>query len=309
MNSALEMRSRKQYKKLNQNFLMVSIPNYLEKLEDKIMVLGVSRILKESHLNSGLTCRQVGNLLSLSRDYYQKHLTIKSHCSIKFLKSFSKNIDPTIFDKIYASENIAFTARNKKVFLPKRVDSKLAYFVGYLQGDGCLTSDKKQICFSDEYIEQINKINSLSEKLFGVSGHLHKKKSDLSNKRIPNLEIKSIVVNSFLHTVFGINRGVKKNLKIPQLIKKNKRLLKHYLRGLFDADGTLPRDPQSAKQLFIDITMKDKSIIKEIKDSLLLFNIETLKIYKRVAKSPSSDFVSKTYELRIRKKEMLLKFL
>ena len=289
--------------------MMQLIPNYIEKLDDKICVVGIHNILKESHTKSGLSCRQAGNLLSLSRDYYQKHLTIKPQCSVKFLKDFEKNIDTNIFNKIYEKEELIFTAKKKHIRLPKEVDPDLAYFIGYLQGDGCLSSDGKYVLFTDEYKEQLEKINDISEGLFGVRGIFLQKESRISHMPVDNLQIGSVVLNSFMNMVFKINKGEKNSLSIPALIKQDEQLLRHYLSGLFDADGTLPKEPKKAKQLFIDITMKDKGLIEEIKESLQTSGIETLKTYERHAKYPNSDVISRTYELRIRRKAMLLKFL
>ncbi len=288
---------------------MVQLPNYLPLLDDNVMVCGIAQILKKSHEKSGLSCRQAGELLGLSRDYYGKHLTRKGICSMKFLKGFQKCIDQTIFDKIYAIAGIEFTARKKRLILPKNISCELAYFVGYLQGDGCLTTDNKAVLFADEYFEQMIKMNNLSNALFGYAGSIYPKITAISTKPFYVLEIKSVVLNSFFHSVFGMNRGIKRNLRIPGLIKRDKELLRNYLPGLFDSDGTLPKNPDKAKQLFIDITFKEKEFIQEIKDSLLTFGIQTLKIFERVAKAPTGNFISHTHELRIRQKGMLLKFL
>src|SRR3989344_1864378 len=142
----------------NAESVMVPLLNYLPMLDDKVFICGVSKILWQSHAKSGLNCRQAGKLLGFSRDYYQKHLTRKPICSMKFLKGFQKHIDQQIFDKIYSLEKLQFTAREARAFLPKILSAELAYFTGYLQGDGCLTSDEKMVCFSDEYIEQIEQM-------------------------------------------------------------------------------------------------------------------------------------------------------
>ncbi|PIN85848.1 MAG: hypothetical protein COV47_00065 [Candidatus Diapherotrites archaeon CG11_big_fil_rev_8_21_14_0_20_37_9] len=288
---------------------MIPIPNYIEKLDNNVMIIGINDILQKSHAKSTLKYNEAGKLIGLSESYYRAHINYKPHASIWFLKLFSKKIDPEIFNKIYQKENIEFTAKTKKIKLPKKITPELAYFLGYLYGDDCLTSCKKQIIFSDEYLTQIMTIERIAQKLFDSAGYIREMNTTISLKPHYNLEIKSSVLNSFIHKVFGINRGIKTNLKIPVLIKKNKTLIQYYISGVYDADGTLPKNPEKAVQLFIDITMKDKKFIKEIKEELLGFGIETLKIYKRIAKSPTSDFLSKTYELRIRRKSMLLKFL
>jgi hypothetical protein len=78
---------------------------------------------------------------------------------------------------------------------------------------------------------------------------------------------------------------------------------------LCDADGTLPKDPYTCKQLFIDITFKDKLFIEQVRAELQCFQVNTLKPYCRVSKSPNSDYISNTWELRIRKRDDMIRFL
>jgi intein/homing endonuclease len=242
---------------------MVPIPNYLDKLDGGVRVCGVYPILQESHAKTQLTNKEVGKKMGVSTAYYYDQLTTKKVVSIRFLKMFKKHVDSEIFDKIYDQKDILFTAKKRKVNLPREIGPELAYFYGYLQGDGCLTSDKRGMTFTDEYPEQIQKINELSMKLFGFNGLIYSRMSANALKPYYHLEIKSVVVSSFLHHILGINRGIKSNLHIPTIIAKNEELCKYYLAGLFDADGTLPKNPEKAKQLFIDITMKDRGFIRQ----------------------------------------------
>ena len=204
--------------------------------------------------------------MSVSSDYYREQLHNKRAVSIGFLKKFARSIDVDIFDKIYSRQTLFFTAKKRRVRLPKEVSNDLAYFYGYLQGDGCLTLDKKGVVFSDEYLEQMERINELSGKLFGFHGKIYPKMSKISLKPSYQIEIKSVVLNSFFYHVMGINRGIKKNLKITELLMHDDIILKSYFSGLFDVDGTLPKNPEKAKQLFIDLTMKDEKFIHSIEN-------------------------------------------
>lgn len=223
-----------------------------------------------------------------------------------------REIDNLVDKDLYLTiekNNPSFFSKWKIVRLPVFITPQLAYFVGYLQGDGSIESNKYRVNFSDEYVDQIKRINNLSIKLFGINGRIESTRPILSKKPLYRLEINSIVLNSYLHNIFEINRGVKTDLKIPKLFMENKTIFKWYLIGLFDADGSLPKKPAKVKQLFIDLTFKDKEFIEQLKEALDLFGIRTLKPYCRVAKSPNSDFISKTWELRIRKKDDMVKFL
>ncbi len=93
------------------------------------------------------------------------------------------------------------------------------------------------------------------------------------------------------------------------MIRQDKDLCRYYLAGLFDADGTLAKNPEKAKMLFIDLTMKDKQFIESINGLIHEFGVSTLKIYERNSTSAICAGVSRTYEIRIRRKLGILKFL
>lgn len=202
-----------------------------------------------------------------------------------------------------------FKVKNKRVMLPQYLSQKLAYYIGYLQGDGCIESNLKRVDFIDEHKSHLNFINYLTYDLFNVSGNIRERFPSLSKKAVYTLEIGSVDVHKFLRKVFSIPVGVKKDLSIPHQMYKNRELMVWYLRGLFDADGTLPKNAISVKQPFLDITLKDLAFIEEIQKVLQSFGIRTLKPYKRVAKSPHSDFISETWELRIRKRADMISFI
>ena len=202
-----------------------------------------------------------------------------------------------------------FKIKNKRVMLPRYLSQKLAYYVGYLQGDGCIESNLKRVDFIDEHRRQLECINDLTYDLFNISGNIRERFPSLSKKAVYTLEIGSVDIHKFLQKVFSIPVGVKRNLSIPHQMYKNDELMVWYLRGLFDADGTLPKDASSVKQPFLDITLKDREFIEEIQKVLKSFGIITLKPYKRVAKSPHSDFISETWELRIRKRADMINFI
>ncbi len=207
-------------------------------------------------------------------------------------------------------DKIICTARKKKVFLPIYLTPQLAYFLGYLQGDGYLGSDKKTYGFADEYLKHLYYINKINKELFNCKGSIRKKRDIMSTKYSYDLQIRRNIINSYLHSIWGIPRGIKNNLQIPNKMCKNKNILKWYIKGLFDADGTLPKNPKKMKQPFIDLNMKDKDFIIRINKLInKKFEIKTLKLYCRIKKSPNSDYMSKTWEIRIRKHSEIKKFL
>lgn len=287
------------------DFPKIKIGNYIYKLSDKIRIILEEDVISK-RINDDLL-EHISFRLGYSMCSLKKYVKMKKY-PLFFIKELNNIASEDIFYLI-EKNNPIFFSKWKFVNLPKFITPKLAYFVGYLQGDGCIESNKRRIDFTDEYLGQIERIKQIAVDLFNVTGRIEGKTTQISKKLVYRLEIGSLVLNSYLHSVFEINRGVKTDLKIPYLFKENKDILKWYLIGLFDADGTLPKNPEKCKQLFIDVTFKDKDFIKEIQKALRLFGVKTLNPYCRVAKSPTSDYISKTWELRIRKKEDMAKFL
>lgn len=287
----------------------IKLPNYLHKLDEDIMLIGANKPLLKAFKETGNSYKKAAKEFGVHNTTIRCYLIGKTPYRIKFLKAFSRRYHSHVLDSVFDAVQ-HYTTKTEKVKLPKYLTPKLAYYVGYLQGDGWLGKNKKRFGFIDEYSEQMKLINALTQDLFETSGKIMEDKSKISTKPYNYLIIRRKAVNSFLHSVFEINLGIKNNLEIPKLIKQNKELLRWHLRGLFDADGTLPKNPEKAKMLFIDIALKDKSFIEEIKKKLSEeFGIETLKIYARKSKSPSSGKENITWELRIRSHKIIKRFL
>ena len=280
--------------------------NYIPCLPDKIRIILTEGIIEPFITRSILL--DISKELKLEISTLKKYLTMKKY-PIFFIKKLKHKVRMENFYELIENNSPLFFSKWKKVKLPSYLTPKIAYFVGYLQGDGSIESNKKRINFCDECLSQINRINQLSLELFGVKGRIEEKRTPLSKKAMYRLEIGSSVINSYLHNIFMVNRGIKTNLRIPKEFSGDKEILKWYIIGLFDADGTLPKNPNTAKQLFIDITFKDKCFIEQIKEALEVFGIVTLNPYCRIAKSPNSDYISRTWELRIRKKQDIISFL
>ncbi len=285
----------------------VKLENYLPLLDEKIRLAGINKIPLEKA--GGTSLEKIAEKSNMHPETVRKYLNVKKACPLFFLKKIAElDLSGTLWNKIFESDFYC-TARKEKVILPKYLDPALAYFVGYLQGDGFLCSDGKRTCFDDEYKPQIELVCSLTEKIFGTKAKIEEKRSKKSTKQSYRVPVRRKVINSFINKVFGINLGKKSNLRIPKIMKKNRKILKWYLRGLFDADGTLPKSPHKCAQFFVDVSFKDKGFIEEIKENLQEFGIETLKPYGRKSHSPSTGKKTLTWELRIRKHSTIKRFL
>jgi len=289
---------------------MVNVPlsNYLCELDEEIKVFNFHENLKQSHFKSGKTMREIAKIVGVHEVTYSLYIKGKNRPNLRMLKKLSK-VYGVDFLKTAFEGNYSFIIKKKVTNLPRVLTADLAYYVGYLQGDGYLETDKKGFGFTDEYKSQIEKMQLLTRKLFGVKSKIYAVYPRVGTKECYNLIVNSFIINSFICSVFEINRGNKINLKIPNIILKNRLLLPDYISGLYDADGTIPKNPRNVKQLFVDITMKDKCFVEQIKQVLLSFGINTLKLFERKAHSCFNVKSSSAWEIRIRKRADILKFL
>jgi len=287
----------------------VRLENFLVKLNSSVRLAGVWPLLSSIHEKTGLSYRQAAEKFGLAESNYRYFVQGRKRCPLSFVLKFGSLFgNPHFTDDVFALP-LLFSSSSDLLSLPKEADTSLAYFVGYLQGDGYICSDRKKVEFVDEDLCQIRLISALAWKLFGTRGRIYSRPGLKPGKLIFRLILSRVAINSYLHAVFGVPRGIKTDLKIPRVIKAEKELLRWYLRGLFDADGTLPKHPRLAKQLFIDIALKDKAFIIEIRDCLTKFGVETLAPYPRRSISPATGRDCLTWELRIRRKAQIVSFL
>lgn len=281
------------------------LPPYLPRLSPDISVRDEKGIISGNLIEAQIT--ELASASGVQARTVRRYVR-RARYPLRFLHHLNDIADVDVMASLQNSGVCCFS-KWKDVRLPDRLTPRLAYLVGYLQGDGCIESNGKRICFCDEYEDQLHLINRILQDIFGLRGSLYYHHNDLSIKGSYTLEVGSKVLNSFFHHAFGIIRGSKDELSIPVPILGNDLVLRHYVAGLYDADGTLPKDPSTCKQYFVDITLRNKGLILQLRKHLSQFGISTLKPYCRVATSPNSDTISHTWELRIRRKAQIVRFL
>jgi hypothetical protein len=286
----------------------IPLLNYLLSLRDDIKIIGASDILKNWHNLNFDSYAAVSKKLSISESFYRRIITGKNPLPIWILKILNQ-FDNSLLKTIY-NANIYFTARNCKDNLPKSINPELAYYIGYLHGDGHIDSNGKRVSFFDKYVGQLTIMKRLTKILFNVQGKIRIRKNKKTKGEVPTLDIRRVTINSFLSEVIGIKRGKRDSNDIPSNIQQNKILLKWYLCGLFDAEGAMPLNPKKRRDVYIDIAMKDVKLINSIK--ILLeskFDIHSYGPYKRIAKNPKFKNPTVESELKIRKLSEIKKFL
>ncbi len=122
--------------------------------------------------------------------------------------------------------------------LPSIIDAELAFFLGYLAGDGFVASreDDHRVGVSVAHTSYlIEEMPRLLERLFGVTVHRQQKVHDRS--------VTFVIDNRAVKEFFQLNdlaKAASRDVSVPRLIRQSPpEIVGAYIRGLFEADGTL----------------------------------------------------------------------
>jgi hypothetical protein len=154
------------------NCALASFPNDIQIMTDKI-------VLSENTVNA------LAKRLGFEARTVRKYIKNKRY-PITALRELELLTGEDVLQKVWTGDSKYFVKRSI-VLLPAFLTPKLAYFAGYLQGDGFLDKNEKRTGFADEYEEQLQQMNSLCYELFGIRGQVTKDMSALSKKYYYNL--------------------------------------------------------------------------------------------------------------------------
>jgi len=174
----------------------------------------------------------------------------------------------------------------KEVTIQKVMDKKLARLVGFLDGDGCLLSDRVKLAFNTKETEIIEYYISLMSKVFNIeSGKLYHS----SNSNSSDCCFFSTDIVRFLKS---INVRQKLSDTVSEYIKNSSYdIWIEYLCGLFDSDGCLLK----SKDLFVPSVKGVKyGMMKDVHQMLLFLGINS-SLHIR----PSSEGNKTQYEIRV----------
>ena len=174
----------------------------------------------------------------------------------------------------------------KEVTIPKVMGKKFARLVGFLDGDGCLLSDRVKLAFNTRETEIIEYYISLMSEVFNIeSGKLyHSPNSNSSDCCFFSTDI--------VRFLKSINVRQKLSDTVSEYIKNSSYdIWVEYLCGLFDSDGCLLK----SRDLFVPSVKGIKSgMIKDVHQMLLFLGINS-SLHIR----PSSEGNKTQYEIRV----------
>jgi len=155
-----------------------------------------------------------------------------------------------------------------------KIDNDFAYLAGFWLGDGTLGRDNNrniwgrglwQICFSENEIENISRIENILIKIFGKDAIVKWSCNTIVFiKVISNPIFIEWWANNFGETSFGTN-----NKRIPEWFKKLPiEKLKYFLAGLIDSDGCVSVSGPK-RHCVVSATMASRSIMDSVRDIAL----------------------------------------
>lgn len=115
-------------------------------------------------------------------------------------------------------------------------DEEWAYFLGLFLADGWLDRDREvpRICFADEFISHLRKIQKIIYKHFSYKCNINKTKANLFEIRINKI---NVVQQIFDKIKLDINKYAW-NIEIPQwILSANQQVVTNFISGYWDGDG------------------------------------------------------------------------
>jgi len=180
--------------------------------------------------------------------------------------------------------------RGTKISLPKTINPRLSYFLGWICGDGHLANygNHYLIKISEKSTGQLEFINSLAYGLFGIRGKIHR-----MYENGYALLINSKPLLRFLKNVLKIKVG-----EIPELIQRvdnmNARL---FISGLLDSEGFI-----SKTRNVITISQAKYDFLTKLQDLALRVGVKFNGPTRHKTK------LGTWYSIRIEKKTEVLNF-
>ncbi|NJE02038.1 ATPase, T2SS/T4P/T4SS family [Thermococcus sp. JdF3] len=146
------------------------------------------------------------------------------------------------------------SVNSKPVRIVREVDEKLSYAVGVLLGDGYISSNGYYVSATFDDSSYMNAFTS------ALSEFLPESEPEIKrNEGYTVVTYGSKIFAEFLHRAFGIPKGRKENLDVPDLVLSNDELLRYFIAGLFDADGYVDENGPA-----VILTTKSENLARKV---------------------------------------------
>jgi hypothetical protein len=201
--------------------------------------------------------------------------------------------------------------RTKDCLVPKLLTEDLAYWMGLLVGDGCVTFRKKdkkpRLDFVNEDRDLLDSFHRYTKEYFGIETKECQRRNNTKELQFSNKKLCMYLLKC------GFTKTIALDKKIPDVIKKaSKENVIAFLQGLFDTDGCVY--VQKNKACEITFNASSLQLAKEVQSVLLNLGIVSnlgIGNKKRVKQLPQGNKPSKcaeSYKIRITGQTFIKKF-
>lgn len=176
-----------------------------------------------------------------------------------------------------------------------KINSEIAYLLGALR-DATMDIRKGknyEIKIAQKESDWLRLLQKLFEKSFEISGNI--------TKHINGTEILRINGKNAVEVILKISE-----MKVPQDSWETPKVIReqsleiqiNYLRGFFDAEGGLPKNPETAKQKYLAFSQKNRESIEFLREILIKKNFNPTNI----------TFCGNVWEFRLTRKKDIVNF-
>ena len=274
------------------------------------------------YIDSNMSCNSIGLLLGISHSTVHKHLkgwgiALKSPTCHKISKCekykmqiinmyYNQNLSllkisnilqiktSTIF---YNLNNWGFKLRSHSeiMSIPLNHDyfqkintEEVAYWLGFLYADGYVSGDYVGLCLSivdKTHIEKFRTAINSEHNIKVYEANSYGKEIEYARLRFKSTKMVNDLIDK------GCVRHKSLLLKFPDNRIINKKLLRHFLRGYFDGDGSLILTPNSINFKICGTREFLEDVIKIFNENIPGYSFNN-KLYKRRKDSKNNFYIS-----------------
>ena len=253
---------------------LVVTPHGLKKVL-KTRMTGIKNIMKLTFSNGMcLECTPEHRILCYRKDgktYWKSASKLEPRDFVCILKPSN------FYSSKYATSKVEkrkfFTKYNHKIYGPEKIilDNEIAYLIGLLIGDGSLTNKKLiELSFGKDRKSALRVKKMLEEKFPNQWRLIQAKDGTIS------LKADSVLIRKHFEN-FGVGYNKSPQKVTPRVIFSSpKSVIKAYLRGLFDSDGTIVSNTgRKKKNIRIRLSSSSYNLLEETQLLLNEFRIKS----------------------------------
>lgn len=158
------------------------------------------------------------------------------------------------------AQHIRLRGTQQSITLPQHVTPELAEFIGYIVGDGYLSSSSVHLSTASEQV--LERFSHLAQSLFGLKTTIT---ADNRSKAL-HLRVHSRTLTTVLSVLCEMPFGKKgRNLRVPKIVQSaSTKARKAFLRAYIDCDGHM-----TPHRRCIEVTSESKQLLQQVKHLLL----------------------------------------